>query len=798
MLLECPKRSTTNHIACNIYAIDLMRALARTALRKASSPTYAQACRFVAGRRFPSQNGFHTSLSRRREDDSTHTTSHQVTEAPHDGSVTEILPSEIENGADAGPEKPPRPRDKSSYGSAARRAGRNIKRVKELPPVQIPPWFLDRNVVLQDPVRHPPDSELSTSVETPDQTVAPDQNEKAGTADASDLEERGPISEHSGKSLPISQPDSDGELKRAPYNLDTRNWREIHTVAKAGLQIPPWQRADNTASQKPHFVLFCPKDGASNFLDIVVRAMATDNGKDFLRLSPQDIAEIGGDYLDKPSEFRLNTISSLGYDAPLLTAARNAPPPEDSADEEDIEEADEEESEPSAFKPMPFRSTGGATFGGAIHIGTFGRLPDVFKNLLPAGGSSPTPKPMTMGTSQQQPKDMTPELKMGLLVETLLNTPEIKRVASSAAKESGVGPSASGTATDDVDASKAGQAEASEPPSSSDGERGSNGLILLIHDYPQINNTMNGIKFLEKLHEVVDARRKEGQPILIVGTASSKDLMPSLSRSAVKELQDHPNLGPMRMIVTPVNEGPSDAPLNRGQKLKTKQINIRHIRDMLRRIAPDYSQVVQLAANWELDVDSKISFLAGLDESIWALDRVQRIATTALGLLTGSEEITSKHLETALELIESSDSAKVDWVRKEKEQRKRLPSVLAGTETEDDSKERIRKLRKTCNDHEKKLLNGIVHPEDIRTTFADVQAPPSTIEALKTLTSLSLVRPDAFKYGVLATDRIPGLLLYGPPGTGKTLLARAVAKESGATVLEVSGSGKTSPPCSCK
>ena len=78
--------------------------------------------------------------------------------------------------------------------------------------------------------------------------------------------------------------------------------------------------------------------------------------------------------------------------------------------------------------------------------------------------------------------------------------------------------------------------------------------------------------------------------------------------------------------------------------------------------------------------------------------------------------------------------------------------------------------------------------ENIHTTFSDVHAAPENIDALKTLTTLSMTRPDAFTYGVLKTDKIPGLLLYGPPGTGKTLLAKAVAKESGATVLEVSGS----------
>ncbi|KKA29562.1 hypothetical protein TD95_001681 [Thielaviopsis punctulata] len=90
------------------------------------------------------------------------------------------------------------------------------------------------------------------------------------------------------------------------------------------------------------------------------------------------------------------------------------------------------------------------------------------------------------------------------------------------------------------------------------------------------------------------------------------------------------------------------------------------------------------------------------------------------------------------------------------------------------------------NEYEKKLITGLIDASQIKTTFSDVHLPAETIQALKLLTMLSLQRPDAFGYGVLARDRIPGCLLYGPPGTGKTLLAKAVAKESGASMLEIS------------
>ena len=88
--------------------------------------------------------------------------------------------------------------------------------------------------------------------------------------------------------------------------------------------------------------------------------------------------------------------------------------------------------------------------------------------------------------------------------------------------------------------------------------------------------------------------------------------------------------------------------------------------------------------------------------------------------------------------------------------------------------------------HEQRFLKDIVDPADLTTTFDSIVLPAKTKDSIKALTSLSLIRPEAFRYGVLATEHIPGCLLYGPPGTGKTLLAKAVAKQSGAKMLEIS------------
>lgn len=81
-------------------------------------------------------------------------------------------------------------------------------------------------------------------------------------------------------------------------------------------------------------------------------------------------------------------------------------------------------------------------------------------------------------------------------------------------------------------------------------------------------------------------------------------------------------------------------------------------------------------------------------------------------------------------------------------------------------------------------LANTYESENITVTYDQVHVHPSTKIALRNLT-LSLSFPVEFTYGVLERNSAQGLLLYGPPGTGKTHLIRALAKESGANMLEI-------------
>jgi len=71
-------------------------------------------------------------------------------------------------------------------------------------------------------------------------------------------------------------------------------------------------------------------------------------------------------------------------------------------------------------------------------------------------------------------------------------------------------------------------------------------------------------------------------------------------------------------------------------------------------------------------------------------------------------------------------------------------------------------------------------------TYADVGGLEQQIQEIKEAVELPMSHPEI--YDDIGIKPPKGVILYGPPGTGKTLLAKAVAAETAATFLRVTGS----------
>ena len=675
------------------------------------------------------------------------------------------------------------------------------------PPFVVPQWFVDRNITTATD-DHPPQTSISFADDSVDYPEADSEGSYGG--DSVDRAPPNPEEVDAAKHAEISGVQNDQSISvdedgttaesRPRYRVGREQWDEVSTTvrgllrsttANPHIQLEPAVRANNL------IIHYAGRDG-QYLLDALVKKLASENHSHLLELDVQDIADLASQARARdPSAAQARMLSYDMLSTPETEVSKIGKPEMDETSEmEDDEEVEDWSMEAPSFE-MPFPSGGRkpTTAFGKPFIVELGNIGNLFRNRGSQAGSRSNDLSSMFSDSASRLSNFNQSPRsLGLPAGPFTNLSESLLTAVS---EKCHHPRES----NDTDTAQHDSPASAEFPRTT---------IIHIKDVKAIQSTMVGPQFLNDLYIAIEARRNRGEHLVIVGTECEKERV-EVTYNNLDTIQRTPLFAELSrtIAISPIlHSSELTDNLLEDRLRRIASINLRHIWEMMRVWEKTDSATAAPFLGlqpgfWKTkDKDDFYETLAHNDKkrlsrSVWSFQYIHRLVSYIRGLNDYAEFVKTNRCEVEygkrLPLITAvaskmaeNDAGKVAMSNKSiyksssAAQRKSKKNVTTVEQV------KISQVQRLASKHEKRLLGGVVEPSRIKTTFDDVHAPAETIEALQTLTTLSLINPEAFSYGVLASDRIPGLLLYGPPGTGKTLLAKAVAKESGATMLEVS------------
>jgi len=192
-------------------------------------------------------------------------------------------------------------------------------------------------------------------------------------------------------------------------------------------------------------------------------------------------------------------------------------------------------------------------------------------------------------------------------------------------------------------------------------------------------------------------------------------------------------------------------------KIEDKGTNIIRIDSSLRRnIGAALDEIVEIR-KIEASLADRITF-AGLKESVIIRKSEQLVKMLENRVITKGDILSFNAMGSRIDFIVIDFSPKADAVRIH------LDTKISISE---------------------KTHKELEELEARRVTYEDIGGLEEEIQKIREMIELPIRHPELFKR--IGIDPPKGVLLHGPPGTGKTLLARAVAYETEAHFITISG-----------
>ncbi|KAK7747601.1 hypothetical protein SLS62_009012 [Diatrype stigma] len=357
-------------------------------------------------------------------------------------------------------------------------------------------------------------------------------------------------------------------------------------------------------------------------------------------------------------------------------------------------------------------------------------------------------------------------------------------------------------------------------------------FLLYFRDVKRMLDVDTSCKFLDRLQECVEQRRRAGESIaLVVGLshAGTSDEDTSSAASCrwtpchcccwiCEDCNDHgckthtcePERIKDRLLaertpiitMTPskITEKMLERYEGRREGVAPGDVNLRRLQRTLRLQIPQHFApgVLQPQSSWFKEFGAK-----SLEDSLWSELEVDRAAAQVIGKAWRKPQLDLDDVGVVLRRMSLLKGDGPGTLPEE--------VIPPGDNGNDDGmnaarrksaawRDKMRSIRSQCNPYEASLLSCVVNPaDDLQSTYDDVILDDEIKETIRLLvfqsqfsssSSPSSSSPAAniaaaSSHPLLSQLKIKGALLYGPPGTGKTHLGRAVAKESGAAMLAV-------------